>query len=111
MRLLFLMMAACTVVAQQVDFNAIAHKPTISVTGSPYFAVADGTGTGGTDQSSKFQAAVNAISLSGGGSVVIPYAHLCYVIGTTPVIVPSNVTIYRDSQATCVQKQFGNHPW
>jgi len=50
----------------------------INVADAPYNAKANGAGATGSDQSTNFQAAVNALHAAGGGGLFIPWAPLCY---------------------------------
>ncbi len=65
-------------------------------------AKADGAGSTGTNQTTKFQACIDKLQAAGGGSLFMPYAPLCYWV--EGLILHSNITLYSDSQATCVQK-------
>ena len=77
----------------------------INVADAPYNAKADGTGTAGTDQSAAFQQAINDLNTRGGGGLFVPWAPKCY--WAQGIILYSNITVYSDSQSTCMQKPAG----
>lgn len=76
-----------------------------TVTPNNFGAIANGTGVAGTDFSTKWGYALNALNTSGGGSLFIPRANSCY--WAQNIILYSNITLYSDSEATCVQKPAG----
>ena len=81
-------------------------RETVSVT--DFGAVANGTtGTNGTDQSTKFQAAVDYLTSIGGGGLFIPYSSSYYMIGLA-IKLTSNITVFSDSRATRCQKLSGS---
>ncbi len=68
-----------------------------------YGVIADGTGPTGTDQVTKIQSAVDAAHVAGGGAIFFPWAPLCYTVGYPGIHIYSNITVYSDSQSTCIQ--------
>lgn len=71
-----------------------------------YGAVATGNGAIGSETSVSFQNAINALHSRGGGALFIPWKPLCYWVQNIQLY--SDITLYSDSQSTCVQYPAGS---
>jgi hypothetical protein len=78
---------------------------TFGDTSKPSYLSWWGATADGTDQTSRFQSALDSVNNGGGGEILISYSPRCYVVRSLKYY--SNITIFANSRATCVQKMAG----
>lgn len=73
----------------------------VVVSATNFGAIANGTGSAGTDQTAKIQSAINLVHNLGGGTVFFPASANCYVVTYPGLSIYSNITI--DGPGACIQ--------